>query len=161
MSLRYQTPEDRARAVSDRTPIREGRELTGKSQEALAEYLRIDARTLRRYEAGELPTPDTVMLEVAELAGRPDLLHRHYKQKYGIADEILPPVQRVPLAVAVINLLREIRKLEEHRVASRLLDLADDGVIDPDERKDYEMIMARLDGVRRAVDMLRYCRQED
>lgn len=161
MRLHYQTPEDRTRAAPDRTPIREGRELTGKSQEALAAYLRIDARTLRRYEAGELPTPDTVMLEVAELAGRPDLVHRHYKEKYGIADEILPPVQRVPLAVAVINILRELRRLEEHRVASRLLDLADDGVIDPEERKDFDMIMKQLAGVRRAVELLRYCRRED
>ena len=153
---RYKTPEGGARAETARTPIHEGRELAGWSQERMAEYLRIDPRTLRRYEAGELPTPDNLMLEVAELAGRPLLLHKHYKSKYGISDEILPPVEAMPLAVAVVNLLSELEQLERHRVASRLLELARDGVIDPSEEQDFRMVMDKLDGVRRAVELLRY-----
>ena len=131
------------------------------SQEQLADYLHVDPRTVRRYESGELPVPDGVMLDLTELAGRPILLYKHFKAKYEIADEILPPVESVPLAVAVINVLRELRKLEEHKVASRLLDLADDGVIDPEEKEGFDMIMKQLDGVRRAVELLRYHRRED
>ena len=157
---RYKTPEDRTRAEVARMPIQKGRELAKLSQEQMAEYLRIDPRTLRRYESGELPTPDTVMLEVTELAGRPLLLHEHYKTKYGISDEIIPPVEAVPLAVAVVNLLAELEKLEQLRVASRLLALARDGVIDPSEEKDFKTVMDKLDGVRRAVDLLRYCSKE-
>ena len=137
--------------------IRVGREMAGMSQEELAEYLRIDPRTLRRYEAGDLPTPDRVMLEVAELPNVPPLLlYRHFRQKYEIPDDIMPPVRQVPLAVAVIHLLRELRKLEEHKVATRLLDMADDGRIDPDEKTDFDFVMKQLDGVRESVEMLRY-----
>lgn len=157
---RYKTPEDSARAEPARTPIQEGRELTGMSQERLAEYLRIDPRTLRRYESGEISTPDTVMLEVAELAGRPLLVARHYKSKYGISDEILPPIEAVPLAVAVVNLLSELEQLERNRVASRLLEMARDGVIDPSEELDFRMVMDKLDGVRRAVELVRYARRD-
>ena len=157
---RYKTPEDGARAEPARTPIQEGRELSGMTQEQLAEYLRIDPRTLRRYETGELPTPDNVMLDVAELAGQPLLLHRHYKSKYGISDEILPPVETMPLAVAVVNLLSELEQLERNRVASRLLELARDGVIDPNEEQDFRMVMDKLDGVRRAVELIRYARRD-
>lgn len=160
MTQRYQSPEGRARAADRRPQIAEGRELSGMSQEELAEYLRIDPRTLRRYESGEIQTPDGVMLEVTELAGRPLLLYRHFKEKYGISDEILPPVEAVPLSLAVVNLLTELDRLERGRVASRLLELARDGIIDPGEASDYQMIMKQLDGVRRAVEMLRYYRRE-
>lgn len=140
--------------------LRKGRELAGMSQEALAEYLNVDVRTVKRYEAGDLPTPDRVMLDVAELAEQPLLLYKHFKQKYGISDEILPPIEVVPLAVAVIHLLRELRKLEEQQIATKLLALADDGTIDPDEEKDFAFVMDKLDGVRRAVELLRYSRKD-
>lgn len=158
----HETPPP-ARAAEAPSPFRRGRELSGMTQEELAAYLRIDPRTVRRYEAGEIPVPDQLMVEVAELPGVTEpayLMHRHYKEKYHISDEILPPVQRVPLAVAVINLLRELKRLETAQVASKLLDLADDGIIDPEEKTDFELIMDKLDGVRRAVELLRYCRKE-
>ena len=148
------------RAAAAPSLLRTGRELAGMSQEALAEYLTVDVRTVKRYEAGDLPTPDRVMLDVAELAEQPALLYKHFKQKYGISDEILPPIEVVPLAVAVINLLRELRKLETAQVASKLLDMADDGTIDPDEEADFAFVMDKLDGVRRAVELLRYSRKE-
>ena len=161
MSTRYNTPEDRTRTRRAPSLLQEGRELTGMSQEALADYLHVDPRTLRRYELGELPVPDGVMLDVTELAGRPILLYKHFKMKYEIADEILPPVETVPLAVAVIHLLRELRKLEDGKVASKLLDMADDGRIDPEEAEDFAFVMKQLDGVRRAVELLRYHRREE
>ncbi len=156
MTPAYQSDRRETRAEEARTPILRGRELAGYTQEAMAEYLRIDPRTLRRYENGELPTPDSVMLDVAELAGRPALVAAHFKGKYQIPDEIIPPVRTVPLEVAVIHLLRELERLEKHSVASKLLELADDGVIDPAEETDYRMIMDKLDGVKTAVELLRY-----
>ena len=57
-------------------------------------------------------------------------------------------------------MLHELEKLERGRVASRLLELASDGVIDPSEEKDFQMVMEKLDGVRRAVELLRYARRD-
>lgn len=159
MIRRYQTSEDRARAEDARLPIRIGRERLGLTQEELAEDLCLDPRTLRRYESGELPTPDDLALRVAELAGEPLLLYQHFKDKYRIGDDILPPVEAVPLAVAVVNLLHELEKLERSHVASRLLELASDGVIDTGEEGDFRMVMEKLAGVRRAVELMRYCRR--
>ena len=96
------------------------------------------------------------MLDVTELAGRPLLLYRHFKHKYRIGDEILPPVEAVPLPVAVLNLLHELDQLERSRTASRLLELTRDGVIDPEEEGDYRLILSKLEGVRRAVTLLRF-----
>ena len=148
-----------ARPHDARTPIKAGRDLTDDTQEKFAELLNVDPRTLRRYETGELPTPDDIMFLVSDMTGQPILLYRHFKEKYGIRDDMMPPVQAVPLALATVNLLTELEKLERHRTASRLLELAQDGVIDPAEEKDFAMIQEKLDGVRRAVELLRYCRR--
>lgn len=149
-----------ARAENGPPPVRTGRIMTGRSQEEMAGILHIDPRTLRRYESGEEATPDDVMLKVAELAKSPMLMYLHFKVKYQIADEILPQVEEMPLAQAVVNLLSELAELEQSGVASKLLALAADGLIDPGEEKDFDFIMARLDGVRRGVELLRYSRKE-
>jgi len=156
---RYQTPEGRNRAEPDRTPILEGRLAAGLTQEAMAELLNVDTRTLRRYESGEVPTPDELMLAAAGEAKQPFLLYKHFKSKYRIGDDMMPPVEPVPLALAVVGLLSELEKLERNRVASRLLELARDGIIDPAETADFQVIMDKLDGVRRAVELLRYSRR--
>lgn len=158
MSLSHK-PDTRTRAEADRLPILEGRLKSGDTQEAFAEALGIDVRTLRRYESGELPTPDEIMRDVALLLEDPILLYRHFKIKYEIGDEMLPPVEVMPLSLAVVNLLSELAALERHHVATRLLELARDNVIDPGEEADYAMVMDKLDGVRRAVELLRYCRR--
>jgi len=133
--------------------------LSGLTQEAMADALHVDPRTLRRYESGELPTPDEVMLKLVTTFGHPSLLYRHFREKYHIPDTMMPEVKTVPLAVAVVNLLHELEKLERGHVASRLLELASDGLIDPGEEKDFQLVMEKLDGVRRAVELLRYSRR--
>lgn len=156
----YQTRKRGSRTEAAPLPILAGRLKAELSQEDMAEALNVDPRTLRRYESGELPTPDDIMLTAVEIFGEPFLLYRHFKEKYGIPDSMMPTAEPIPLAVAAINLLRELDHLERGRVASRLLELADDGIIDPEEEKDYSMIMEKLDGVRRAVELLRYYRRD-
>lgn len=158
MSL-SQTPNGAARAGSATLPIADGRRASGLTQEALAAALSIDVRTLRRYESGELPTPDEAMETLACICDDPHLLYRHFREKYHISDDIMPPVEVVPLSLAVVNLLSELAALEHNHVASRLLELARDDVIDPGEEADYNMIMDKLNGVKRAVELLRYCRR--
>ena len=104
-------------------------------------------------------TPDDVMLAVSELAGCQMLLYQHFKIKYRIADEMMPGVTELPLAQAVVTLLTELAELEKHQVASKLLSMATDGVIDTREQKDFDFVMQKLDGVRRAVELLRYSRR--
>lgn len=156
----YQDMDRGTRADGVRSLIETGRKMTGLSQEQLAEKLHINPRTLRRYESGELETPDAIMLEVAELAKEPILVYKHMKAKYGINDEILPELAEMTLSQAVVKLLHELAELEEKKVATRLLMLASDGVIDPREDQDFSRIMSELNDVCIAVDNLRYCRKE-
>lgn len=131
--------------------------MTGLTQEAMAEVLGVDVRTLRRYEAGELPTPDAIMVELAERVKSPLLLHEHYKTKYRIADDIMPSVEEMKLSQAVVGLLNALAELEQHQVATRLLALAADGMIDLTEEPHYTFVLSKLGAVRQAVEQLIYC----
>jgi len=152
----YNKAEPTERPEEARTLIQTGRIMSGKTQEELAALLHIDPRTLRRYESGEDETPDDIMYAVSELCGCQMLLYQHFKTKYRIADEMMPGVTELPLAQAVVTLLSELADLEKHQVASMLLAMAKDGVIDTREQQDFDFVMQKLDGVRRAVELLRY-----
>lgn len=141
------------------TLFRQARKMTIYSQEELAEIFHVDARTVRRWDSGEIQTPDDVMGRMAELACNPMLLYRHFKTKYNIPDEMLPEVDAFSLSQAVVTLLNELSRLEQTQIASKLLAMAADGAIDPGEETTFAFIMTQLDSVRQAVELLRYCRK--
>lgn len=131
--------------------------MTGLTQEAMAEVLGVDVRTLRRYELGEDPTPDALLVELAERVKSPILVHEHYKTKYHIADEIMPTVEEMKLSQAVVCLLNALADLERNQVATKLLEMAADGIIDMTEAPHYTFVLSKLTAVRQAVEQLRYC----
>lgn len=157
MATDYSNQDQESRAEAAPTPIKKGREMTGLSQEAMAEVLGVDVRTLRRYESGALPTPDAILVELAQRVKSPILVHEHYKTKYHIADEIMPSVEEMELSQAVVFLLNALAELERNQVATKLLAMSADGMIDLTEEPHYTFVLSKLDGVRRAVDQLHYC----
>ena len=159
MPTAYPQPDPQARAEPTPSPLKTGRELSGLTQEALAATLGTNPRTLRRWEADPEKTPDDVMLSMAQLTGCPQLLYNHFKTKYRIADEIMPSVEDMALAQAVVDLLHNLAILEQEHIATRLLGLAADGMIDYQEEADYGYIMAKLDGLIQAVTNLKFCQK--
>lgn len=159
MPTAYRQTDPPTRADAAPSPLKTGRELSGLSQEALAATLGTDPRTLRRWEADPCKTPDDVMLTVARLTDCPQLLYTHFKGKYKIADEIMPSVEDMALSQAVIDLLNALAILEQEHIATRLLGLAADGMIDYQEEADYGYIMAKLDGLIQAVTNLKFCQK--
>lgn len=155
---RYQGPDTRAKKAQ--LPIKKGREMTGLTQEAMAEVLGVDVRTLRRYESGELPTPDAILVDLAERVKSPLLVQEHYKTKYRMADDLMPSVEEMALSQAVVRLLNTLADLERNQVASKLLAMAADGMIDMTEESDYSFVLSKLEGIRQAVEELRYCDKE-
>lgn len=159
MSTAYRQTDPPARADDAPSPLKTGRDLTGLTQEAMAATLGTDPRTLRRWEADPEKTPDEIMLTVARLADCPQLLYTHFKSKYRIADEIMPSLEDMALSQAVIGLLNALAILEQEHIATRLLALAADGMIDYQEEADYAYIMAKLDGLIQAVTNLKFCQK--
>ena len=132
------------------------RNAAGMTQERAAELLGVAPRTLQAWERGESTPPNARVLAMCDIYCSPTLAIEHLRYSSIIAYDVLPPVQAVPVAQAVCQLLSAIRKLEEIHAGDKLLEIAADGKVDEIERADFEQLLIELDPIMAAVLSLRY-----
>lgn len=122
---------------------------TGQTQERWAEELGVSVDSIRLYESGRGLPSDDVVKRMVELAVMPVLGYRHMINKSRLAAQLLPDVEEVSLAQAVVQLLSAMRNFQnEHRV-DELLQIAADGVVSGKEQSLYAEI---LDDLQEIVD---------
>lgn len=137
-----------------------GRARAGMSQEQWAEACGVSVRSIGDYEAGvKIPSAATVV-KMAETAQLPVLCYWHMRQALDYAGAMLPPVEQLSLPHSVVVLLRELRNLERANVADRLLDMAEDGVIDQMERPEFEAVCAQLRDLIQAAALVTFADME-
>lgn len=127
------------------------REQAGLTQEQAAEGLNCSVRQLARYEAGEVPVPDDIAYQMVVLYDSQLLAVQHLRLVSQVAAEILPPVTVLDLPRAAIRIINLVRKFAERHRERELLDIAEDGVISPEERPLFDQIMAELQELVRAI----------
>ena len=132
---------------------------SGLTQERWSEMLGVSVESIRLYESGRGLPSDEVVARMAEVAVLPVLAYWHIKNKSGVANDLLPEVETVPLPQAVLQLLTEIRKLTDGTLDA-LIDIASDGIIEDDERSIFGDILEDLDGVIRAAWTVKYAKRE-
>lgn len=104
---------------------------------------------------------DDVATRMVEVSGAPVLGYWHLLNKSRVAADLLPQVDAIALPQAVIQLLRRIRDFDSSHRIDRLVDIAEDGRIDQDERPDFEQITRELDGIVQAAMQLKYAKGGD
>ena len=127
------------------------REQAGLTQEQAAEGLNCSVRQLARYEAGEVPVPDDIAYQMVVLYDSQLLAVQHLRLVSHVAAKILPPVTVLDLPRAAIRIINLVRKFAERHRERELLDIAEDGVISPEERPLFDQIMAELQELVRAI----------
>ena len=127
------------------------REQAGLTQEQAAEGLNCSVRQMARYEAGEVPVPDDIACQMVVLYDSQLLAVQHLRLVSHVAAEILPPVTVLDLPRAAIRIINLVRKFAERHRERELLDIAEDGVISPEERPLFDQIMAELQELVRAI----------
>lgn len=127
------------------------REQAGLTQEQAAEGLNCSVRQLARYEAGEAPVPDDIAYQMVVLYDSQLLAVQHLRLVSHVAAEILPPVTVLDLPRAAIRIINLVGKFAERHRERALLDIAEDGVISPEERPLFDEIMAELQELVRAI----------
>lgn len=132
---------------------RTARSMAGMTQERWAEAIGVDVRSVQRYEQGETTPPDDIVATMAMISAHPVLCYWHMTSRPQLGD-VLPDVERVPLPQAVIQALVAISNFSD--MQGGLLQLAADGMITPDEQYEWAEIVARLDGVTKAILQLKY-----
>ena len=127
------------------------REQAGYTQESAAERLPCSVRQLARYESGEAPVPDDIAYQMVVLYDSQLLAVQHLRLVSHVAADVLPPVTELDLPRATIRIINLVRKFAEHHRERALLDIAEDGVISPEERPLFDEIMAELREIVRAI----------
>ena len=135
------------------------RTAAGMTQERWAEMIGVSADSVRKYEGNSCLPSDDVVARMAELSGMPVLGYWHLKNKSGVANDLLPDVAQVPLPQAVIQLLSELDDLEDKKIIPNLLQIAKDGIIDEDERPQFDSIIKELNDVIEAALAVRYAQK--
>ena len=127
------------------------REQAGYTQEGAAERLPCSVRQLARYESGEASVPDDIAYQMVVLYDSQLLAVQHLRLVSHVAADVLPPVTELDLPRATIRIINLVRKFAEHHRERALLDIAEDGVISPEERPLFDEIMAELREIVRAI----------
>lgn len=120
------------------------RKTAGYTQERWALMLGVSAEAVRLYEAGKITPADDIVLSMADFSGMQILGTWHLRRKSEIAAEILPPVDQLPLAQAVVQLLSAIRDFDDKHHADALLRIAADGRVAPEEEARFKDIVRDL-----------------
>ncbi len=132
------------------------RRTAGLTQERWAEMLGVSADAVYQYEAGRIMPADDVVLSMADFSGMQILGTWHLRRKSAVAAEILPQVDRLPLAQAVVQLLDAIRDFDRKHHEDALLTIAADGRVEPEEEPRFKEVVRDLHPLIRAAMQIDY-----
>lgn len=136
--------------------VRRATELT---QEGWAELIGVSADAVRQYETGRILPSDSVVERMCEASDRRVLAYWHLRHKSALAEQELPPVERLPLPQAVVQLLAVMRDFDEAHHDDELLRISADGLVDADELPRFRAILRDLDEVVRAAKQIEYAEE--
>lgn len=139
-----------------RNIYQDARRTAGLTQERWAEALGLSVEAVRQYETDRCLPSDAVVARMAELAMLPPLGYWHLRHKSSLAAAELPPVERLPLAQAVVQMLAAMRAFEAQHREDDLIGIAADGCVIPDERDKFNSIVRDLHGIVQAALQIDY-----
>ena len=117
------------------------RQTAGLTQERWAEALGLSVEAVRQYETDRCMPSDGVVARMAELS-------------------MLPPVERLPLAQAVVQLLAAMREFQAAHHDDALLAIAADGRVDLGEEARFKAVVRDLHGIVQAALQIDYAEKE-
>mgnify|MGYP000001777633 FL=1 len=132
------------------------RKSAGLTQEAAAERLAVSLTSLRAYEGGERVPAGDVVARMCIVYDTQFLGVQHLQAFGALLPECVQEARPERLETATIKLVRRIMRFAESHREDRLLEIAEDGVIDDEERPEFLAITAELTDIIKAALALMY-----
>ena len=127
---------------------------TGLTQERAAELLNLSPESLKQYEGGRRIPPDETVTRMVEAYRCPWLALEHAQATDRLG--VMPEVNVQSLPTAAITLINRVLDFAERHRDRQLLRIAEDGIIDENERPDFDAICRDLDGIVGAALQVKY-----
>lgn len=131
------------------------RKAAGFTQEAAAERLGISVESLRAYETGQRVPPDDVVELMSVLYNALHLIVQHVREKNAMYSRVVPEVPQCSVLEASARLTNRIYAFADSHADRRLMRMAEDNVIDPVERPEFDAILEELQEIVEAALALR------
>lgn len=134
------------------------RRASGYTQEAAAERLGISVESVRSYETAQRIPPNHVVERMAILYNAHYLAYQHLHETNVLMDSVIPALTQRDLLIMAVRIYNRIRRLHQANRLDRLIEIAEDGHIDEEERPEYDAIMQDLrDIVQAGLEMEVFC----
>jgi len=132
------------------------RESTGLTQEKSSELMDISVDSLRAYEGGKRTPPDKVVIKMIEIYDTQYLAYQHLKTSAEVGQKYLPDIEIKELPVAILRLQKEVTDFI--RLREVMIEITCDGVIDENEKSQWNQIVKELDDVVEAIMALKFAK---
>ena len=131
------------------------RKAAGFTQEAAAERLGISVESLRAYESGQRIPPNEVVELMVILYNAQHLAYQHLRETNAMYGRVVPEVPQCSVLEASARLTNRIYAFADSHADRRLMRMAEDNVIDPVERPEFDAILEELQEIVEAALALR------
>lgn len=132
------------------------RKSAGLTQEAAAERLAVSLSSLRAYEGGERVPAGDVVARMCIVYDTQFLGVQHLQLFGSLLPECVQEARPERLETATIKLVRRIMQFADGHRNDRLLEIAEDGMIDEAERPEFLAITAELNEIIKSALALMY-----
>lgn len=120
------------------------REFAGITQERAAAALNLSVRSLAAYETGERIPHDDIVVRMVDLYNYQQLAVQHLRSNSELARRVVPEVQQRSMIETAVSIYNVMARFARRRSVDRLLEIAEDGRIDEEERLDFQEITEQL-----------------
>lgn len=120
------------------------RRAAGYTQEAAAEMMNLSVESLRAYETGRRIPAGDVVLQMVICYNAQRLAVQHLQETNILFNSVVPRLEERSMLEVAVRIYNRLRSFQEDNRLERLLAIAEDGVIDDQERPEFEAIIADL-----------------
>ena len=135
------------------------RKAAGFTKEAAAERLGISVESLRAYETGQRIPPTEIVELMVIIYNAQHLAYQHLRETNALYSSVVPEIRPRSVLEASAKLTNRIFSFAESHADRRLLRIAEDNVIDNQERPEFNAIMEDLQEIVEAALELRCARE--
>ena len=136
------------------------RRQSGITQERAAQALGISVESIKAYESYARIPPFDIVNGMCIIYRAEWLAYQHNRIASGEI-KVVPPVEVLDLPRAALRLINRVLDFADKRQDKTLMQIAEDGVIDENERPVFEAIVADLDELIKAAMELKLSRQRE
>ena len=135
------------------------RRTAGFTQEAAAERLGISVESVRAYEIGQRIPPNDIVNAMVSCYGTQHLAVQHLQENNVLFGQVIPQLEERSVLEVTVRIYNRLRCFQKDNRLDRLLAIAEDGIIDDQERPEFEAIIADLRQIiQSGLELEVYCK---